>query len=348
MRPGLVLVLTCAGSLLWGGPAEAQRPHGTPPGLLKKPTTPGQGSGGKPPQAGGSSGGSVSGGSGAPASGGSGGGASVSGGTAASAPGVPAFVGSGAIEGGGAPLRVRSLGVWLDDATAMAPGEAWLSMSMQRWGSPIGSGLEAPVFDVVGGVVENVHAFVSVPYSRTAYGDEPATGELGTIYAGSKVVLRQADDRRLGVAVTPTLEILSTAATTDTGFSRLNAVIPVSLEWRQDSLRIYGSTGYFTRGAYFISGAVERALTDRAIVTGSLSQAWATDELALADEIGLRGSRTDASGSIAYVVSPHLMVFASAARTLSPLDLDATRYAFSVGASMNLYRPGRRLPIKKP
>jgi hypothetical protein len=43
-----------------------------------------------------------------------------------------------------------------------------------------------------------------------------------------------------------------------------------------------------------------------------------------------------------------MMLFTSAARTLSPLDADAIRYSFSVGASMNLYRPGRRLPVKKP
>jgi hypothetical protein len=42
------------------------------------------------------------------------------------------------------------------------------------------------------------------------------------------------------------------------------------------------------------------------------------------------------------------MLFASVGRTLSPLDADAIRYLYSFGASMNLYRPGRRLPVKKP
>lgn len=330
MRRTPFLTVAIAGLLLAGSSAFAQRPHGTPPGLLKKPGTPapgkgqGQGQGGQ----------------------GSGGGSSTSSGSGSRAPGgVLTVVDGGVVPGA---TRIRSLGVWLDDATAMAPGEAWLTMSLQRWGSPIGTGFDAPVFDVVGGVVPRVHAFASVPYSRTTYTGFESDGELGTVYLGAKGVLKEAGDGVVGFAVSPALEILSESATADTGFSRVNAVLPVSAEWRHSNTRVYGSGGYFTRGAVFLGGAVEQFLTDRTVVTGALSQAWATDELALAEEVGLRSSRTDVSGNLAWIVSPQLMVFASAARTLSELDADATRYAFSVGASMNLYRPGRRLPIKKP
>lgn len=288
------------------GPVWAQRPHGTPPGLLKKGT-------GSSPGAG---------------------------------PSAPTDGGGGT--GVGATSRVRSLGVWLDDATGMAPGEAWLTVSLQRWSSPIGDGLDVPVMDVVGGVARNVHAFASVPYSRTTYTGLPTADELGTMYFGGKVVLREPADRSLGFAVTPALEILSSSAIADTGYSRVNAVLPVNAEWRSGSTRVYGSTGYFTRGAFFASGALEHALTDRTIVTGALSQAWSTDELALGDEVGLRRNRTDLSGSVAWIASQQLMLYAGLARTLSPLDADATRYALSVGASMNLFRPGRRIPVKRP
>jgi len=256
----------------------------------------------------------------------------------------------GKVDGGGpgTVARVRSLGVWLDDATAMAPGEGWLSVSLQRWSSPIGTGIDAPVFDVVGGLASRVHAFASVPYSRTSYTGLPSAGELGTIYLGGKFVIREPSDAAIGVAVTPALEILSQSATVETGFSRVNAVLPVSAEWRRDRTRVYGSTGVFTRGAFFLSGAVEQTLTDRLVATGALGQSWATDGDALAEEIGLQTSRTDLSGSLAWIASPQLMLFASGARTVSALDADATGYALSFGASMNLYRPGRRLPVKKP
>lgn len=310
MRRLAICLIAAGGLLLASSPASAQRPHGTPPGQLKK----------QQPSSNGSSSGT-------------------------STPLPDLVIDPGAVPGS---TRVRSLGVWLDDATAIAPGEAWLSVSMQRWGSPLGTGFDGPVFDVVGGVVSRVHLFASVPYSRTTYTGFPSQGELGTIYLGGKAVLKEAGDDVIGFAVTPTLEVLSTSATTDTGYSRLNAVLPVSAEWRHSRTRVYGSTGYFTRGAYFLGGALEQTLTDRMIVTGALSQAWATDDVALAEEVGLRTSRTDVSGSVAWIVSPHLMVFGSGARTLSELDADATRYAFSVGVSMNLFQPGRRLPVKRP
>ena len=79
-------------------------------------------------------------------------------------------------------------------------------------------------------------------------------------------------------------------------------------------LRLYG---LFTRGAFFLGGAVEQTLTDRLVATGALGQAWATDGDALADEIGLRTSRTDLSGSLVWIASPQLMLFASGARTIS-------------------------------
>jgi hypothetical protein len=306
MNRATVAGVLAAGLLAWGSPAFAQRPHGTPPGLLKKP---------------GPSGSTV----------------------------TTTFVRTADGSGTGSPVpRVRSLGVWLDDATAMAPGEGWLTVSLQRWSSPVGTGLDAPVFDVVGGLGPRMHAFASVPYSRTSYTGLPSTGELGTMYVGGKFVIREPDADAIGLAVTPTLEILSPSAAAETGFSRVNAVLPVSAEWRRDRTRVFGSTGVFTRGAFFLSGAVEQTLSDRLVATAALSQAWAIDGDALAEEVGLRTSRTDVSGSVAWIASPQVMLFVSGARTVSTLDADATGHALSFGASMNLYRPGRRTPVKKP
>jgi len=247
----------------------------------------------------------------------------------------------------GETFRVRSLGVWLDDATVMAPREAWLTLSMHRWNSPIGSGLDAPVADVAGGIGLHTQLFLSLPYSRVTYTDTPAASEVGTTYLGAKIGLRDPQSGSLGVSVTPSVEILSESATLGTGFSRVNFVLPVSLEWRRASTRVYGSSGYLTRGAVFVGGALEQSLAHGWVVTGALTQAWSTDHQTLSEEIGLASNRTDASGSVAWVTS-HLMLFGSAARTLSTLDADATRYSFAAGVSLNLSVPGRRTPIAKP
>ena len=83
-----------------------------------------------------------------------------------------------------------SLGVWLDDATVMAQREAWLTLSMHRWNSPTGSGLDAPVADVAGGMGLHTQLFISLPYSRVTYTDTPAASEVGTTYLGAKIALR--------------------------------------------------------------------------------------------------------------------------------------------------------------
>jgi hypothetical protein len=282
-------------------PVLAQPPHGTPPGLSKRPQAPGSPNGG---------------------------------------PSVGETP-------GGAAARVRSLGVWLDDATVMAPREAWLTLSMHRWGSPTWTGLDAPVADLAGGIGLRTQLFFSLPYSRITYADTPADSELGAMYAGAKIGLRDPQSGSVGLSVTPAVEILSESATIGTGFSRVNFVLPASLEWRHGATRVYGSGGYFSRGAVFAAGAVEQTFGDSWVLTGALSQGWSTDSQALSEEIGLASTRTDASGSVAWVTS-HLMVFGSAARTLSTLDADATRYSFTAGVSLNLNIPGRRTPIAKP
>jgi hypothetical protein len=316
-RLAAALLVACG----MAAPAWAQHPHGTPPGLANKGGKPGKGHSGS---SSGSSGGS-------------------------SSTGSTGLVGD--TPGGGpisATSRIRSLGVWLDDATLMAPEEAWLTVSMQRWASPIGSGFDGPIFDAVTGVTERAHVFVSVPYSRVTYTGYATESELGTVYVGSKIGLWDPSKDGFGASVSPAVEFLSPSAVDGTGFSRVNLVLPASLEWRAGATRVYGSTGYFTRGAVFLGGAVERSLSDAWVVTGALSQAWSTGDQALSETLGLRANRTDASGSVSWIASSHLMIFGSVARTLSPLDADSTRYALSGGVSINLDHPGRRIPLAKP
>ena len=244
---------------------------------------------------------------------------------------------------------VRSFGVWLDDASVLGPREAWLTISMQRWASPVLRGFDVPISDVSVGVVPRLHAFASVPFTQYAYAGAPLEGQIGDAYFGAKYVLREPDEGRLGLAVTPAVEILSTAAIADTGLSRVNLVLPFSAEWRLPGARVYGSTGYFTRGAYFAAGAVERAVNERWLVTGALTYSRATSALETSETWGLSHQRVDGSGSVAWIVTDRLVLFGGLSRTLSHLDLDGTRYAATFGTSMDLGRlPTTRRPPVRP
>jgi hypothetical protein len=255
----------------------------------------------------------------------------------------------GAIGGEVLPTpSVRSFGVWLDDASVLGPREAWLTVSMQRWASPVLRGFDVPVSDVTVGLVPRVHAFASVPF--TQYGDPgtPMHGQLGDSYFGAKYVLREPDAGRLGVAATPTVELLSNAATSGSGLSRVNLVLPLSVEWRFGGSRAYGSTGYFTRGAYFAAGALERTLAGRWLLTGALTFARATSPPDTSAAWGLTHQRMDASGSVSWIATNRLVVFGGVGRTLSHMDPDGTRYALSFGTSLDLAPLGASRPPVRP
>ena len=235
--------------------------------------------------------------------------------------------------------RVRSLGAWLDDARVLSSGEGWLGLSVTRWVMPIASGADTPAFDVTFGITRRLQASLSAPYSRATDSDGLQTRGMGDWYVGTKLQLRDPDAHRVGLALAPTLEIVSGPGDADPSTRRFNWMLPLNVEWHDERVRLYGSTGYFSRGVLFASGAVERAVNDRMVVTGALSHAYSSDRNALSEQIGLRRSRLDLTGSISYVVSPALALFGSLGRTISGMDPDSTRLLASVGVSVNVAAP---------
>ena len=106
--------------------------------------------------------------------------------------------------------------------------------------------------------------------------------------------------------------------------------------WSDKRKNNYGSTGYFTRGVLFASGAYEHAVSDRLAVTGLVTHAFATDQDALSRELGLSRRRVDVGGTVSYVVAPALTVFGSLGRTVWAMDPDSTRLLASAGVAVNM------------
>ena len=252
----------------------------------------------------------------------------------------PAPSGAGLVEGADVTIaadgRVRSFGAWLDDARVLPVREGWLGLSFTRWDTPIAVGADTPAVDFSVGITKRVQASVSAPYSRVTDRDGLQTRGMGDWYLGTKIQLRDPDAHRVGVAVAPTLEIVNGG---DPSMKRMNWLLPVNLEWHDEHVRLYASTGYFSRGVLFASGAVERAVTESLVVTGAVSHAYSSDREALSEQIGLRRRRVDLTGSVSYVVSPALAVFGSFGRTISGLDADSTRMLASAGVSVNVAAP---------
>jgi hypothetical protein len=215
---------------------------------------------------------------------------------------------------------------WLDDASVMAPGNVWVGVSMVHWQGAGASQSLVPVVDAAFGVAPRVQMGATVP--RTSDG-------LGTTFFGAKIAVLEGDPDRPSLAVAPTLEISSGAASdlTATARRRTQWGIPVSAQFERAGARIYGSSGYFSPGIWFAGGGASRSLTDRVGVSVSFSRAWTVvHDL----DPSLRGPRrNDVSGGGFFDLTPNLSVFGSVGRTIRTAADDGAGTTFSFGMSLN-------------
>jgi hypothetical protein len=236
------------------------------------------------------------------------------------------------------------LASWLDDAETLDPGRVSIGLSVGRWSALDGGESDAPAFDVTAGLVRGVQLSASLPYYRAAYADGFQSSGLGDSYFVAKVRLIDPRTHPIGVSISPTLEILSRNAVSDTtlGLSRANVALPVSIEVDRDAFRAYATGGYFSRGAVSLGGAVERALTPRVTVLGTVSYAHTTRPPSTSDLIDLSRSRTDAASGVQVMLTPAITVSGSLGRTISRLDQNGARLTAMAGVSI---LTGRSKPV---
>ena len=152
------------------------------------------------------------------------------------------------------------------------------------------------------------------------------------MYLNAKIQLRDPSKGGVGFSVTPAVEILSAAPVTG---DRMSFALPVSMEVQRTGWRMYASTGYFSRGALFASGAIEKALSDRVWVTGAITHAYSMDPDPLSVALGLSQTHTDVSGGAAFVIRDGIAAFGSVGRTISKKDANSAELVLSGGVSLN-------------
>lgn len=238
--------------------------------------------------------------------------------------------------------RRQSFGTWLDNADVLTPGEAWVSLYSVYWRSVQLREIDVPAVDVVVGIAPRVQIGMSVPYyhltDRTA---GTSFSGFGASYVSGKVALVQG--RRVGVSVSPTLEILSWAP--DADGRRFNTVWPASVQTDVGNARIYGTAGYFSRGSVFGSGAVELPVAPKLTLTTSIAHGYSTATDPRSDALGITRHRTDIAAGCYVVAAPGFVVFASAGRTFDPTDTSTTTLAGGVAFSL---APRTVLPPRAP
>lgn len=230
---------------------------------------------------------------------------------------------------------VRQFGSWLDDASLVEPAHGYASISIGHYRSLGGRQTDFPIVDGAFGLTPRLQVGVSVPYYRLTFNDGTRITGLGDVYLSTKVsiVAPENTERRIGLALSPVLEVLGNPDPIKN--SRVFWGLPVNVEVRRDRYRVYGSGGYFSRGALFGSGAFEVPVHERVIVTGVLAYTRALNEDPGADTLALSRIRMDVSGAAAYVLSPSFVLFGSLGRTISAKDVNASSLVVSGGISVS-------------
>jgi hypothetical protein len=141
------------------------------------------------------------------------------------------------------------------------------------------------------------------------------------------------------VAVSPMIEILGEGAVQalPAGESRVQVGLPISLEVARGSARVFTSTGFFSRGAWFAGGGVGIQAMPRVDASVSFTRAWGGT-----DASGVARDRRELSGGVAYSVSPQMAVYGSLGRTVATTDDNGAGTTLGAGVTFLLGPPAPR------
>ena len=230
----------------------------------------------------------------------------------------------------------RQFGSWLEDASAPAAGEGYTTIGFGYWRMAGMSQTNVPTIGAGMGLTNRVGVSASVPFYRTNVAGATARGmddvHLGASYNILDPTLTLSE---VGLSVGTVMEVLSDGGAD----GRVHFAVPVSVELRRHAFRVYGSAGYFTRGAVFAGGAVEWAASRNLIVSGVLTQSRSIKSDAVLDSLAVSRQRADVMASVARPVGSNATAYMSVGRSLSSLEEGGTSLALNGGVSIRFSAP---------
>ena len=241
-------------------------------------------------------------------------------------------------------IRSIYLGSWMDDASLLSPGDAWVSTSIGYWKTGGTHIIDAPVVDMAVGASRRTQFGFSIPVYHVPDEFGPPTSGVGQYFFYGKISLidpaatsKSARRRSIGVAISPIVEVTSSVFETD-GQQHISWAVPVNLEVRRGTTRAYGSVGYFSRGALFGAAAIDVPISPSVTLTPSVGHTFSTS---VASDAGMSRHRTDVGLTATRQISPRASIFGALGDSISG-SADATSgrsvFWFAGGISLGLGR----------
>jgi hypothetical protein len=228
---------------------------------------------------------------------------------------------------------------WVDDATVLEPGAGSVGFAAAHFSGTDASENDFPIVEAALGLATRVQLSISVP-RIVGDADAAVASAVGTTFVAAKLGVYNDPKRHLKVAITPTLEILGSAAAQSlaAGESRTQFGLPASAELDSGPLRLYAAGGFFTSGVRFAGGGAAIQASPRAVVSLGYSHSWRPDDV---DAAILGATRSEISAGFGYVLLPRVVVFGSVGRTIATLDENGAGTTISGGVSFSFVAPTR-------
>ena len=206
---------------------------------------------------------------------------------------------------------------------------------MSYWRGADASQIDAPILGMSYGLSSRAQLSATVPFYRFSYEGFSQRG-LDNVYVSTKIAVIDPREGRFGMAVGAVAEILG-AGFADA--SRVHWAVPLSLELRGETVRLYGSTGYFSRGAYFAAGAFEWTAPVGTSITAALAHSASVSGVTIATTGDVpRASLRDVSVFVAHPVSSIASVYVGGSRSFSDTWIDGAS-SVSGGVSFQCASP---------
>jgi hypothetical protein len=245
--------------------------------------------------------------------------------------------GSSVVTDGPVSPASPQFGAWLDDASLEGRGTGRVTLGAGYWRTADGRQIDVPMIDAGYDLSDRIHVAAFVPFYRARYGGELTTG-VDDVYLNTKVVVVNAANGggRLGLAVSPALEVLNSDFTTG---DRVHWALPVSAEVRvTPRIRLYGAVGYFSRGAAFGGVAAEWTAPTASVIWLGLTDSFALGRGANLGPSTSRRHLTNLAVGLTQLVNERVAVYAHFGRTISAATSGGPTIGVGGGISMRLSR----------
>jgi hypothetical protein len=221
---------------------------------------------------------------------------------------------------------------WLDDASLLAPGSMTMSLSAMRWSGADLSEMNAPIVDVSVGLAPRFQIGANVPHVVGSSDGSGVVGGIGTSYISSKIALLTGGSG-VKVAVSPMVEILGEGAVQGlaSDHGRAQFGLPLSMEIARGPARVFGSAGFFTRGARFAGGGAGLQATPKVGVSLSFTRSWVDGSGTEAPR-----DRRELGGGVSYFVRPQIGVYGALGQTIATTDDNGAGTTVSGGVTFFL------------